>query len=124
MQGSGGAAGGLEGQDAAGRAWRCVGRGRKVSHAPAHQPPAVRNMWSVPGKEVAGKIRRKGLPVAGKIRRKGCRRGGDPTAMRLSGVVLIMDKRTIKVMSYSCKMADITEEGVSCKKTKGHSLKA
>lgn len=27
--------------------------------------------------------------------------------------VLIMDKRTIKVMSYSCKMADITEEGVS-----------
>ena len=35
MQGSGGAAGGLEGQDAAGRAWRCVGRGRKVSHAPS-----------------------------------------------------------------------------------------
>ena len=28
-------------------------------------------MWSVPGKDVAGKIRRKGLPVAGKIRRKG-----------------------------------------------------
>ena len=35
MQGSGGATGGLEGQDAAGRAWRCVGRGRKVSHAPS-----------------------------------------------------------------------------------------
>ncbi|XP_042491072.1 SNARE-interacting protein KEULE-like [Macadamia integrifolia] len=29
--------------------------------------------------------------------------------------VLIMDKVTVKVMSYSCKMADITEEGVSCK---------
>ena len=29
-------------------------------------------MWSLPGKKVAG---------------KGCRRGGDPTAMRLSGVV-------------------------------------
>ncbi|XP_077245139.1 SNARE-interacting protein KEULE-like isoform X1 [Tasmannia lanceolata] len=27
--------------------------------------------------------------------------------------VLIMDKITVKVMSYSCKMADITEEGVS-----------
>ncbi|KAK9154028.1 hypothetical protein Sjap_001508 [Stephania japonica] len=27
--------------------------------------------------------------------------------------VLIMDKVTVKVMSYSCKMADITEEGVS-----------
>ncbi|KAB1217102.1 SNARE-interacting protein KEULE [Morella rubra] len=27
--------------------------------------------------------------------------------------VLIMDKLTVKVMSYSCKMADITEEGVS-----------
>lgn len=27
--------------------------------------------------------------------------------------VLIMDKVTIKIMSYSCKMADITEEGVS-----------
>ena len=35
MQGSGRTAGGLEGQDAAGRAWRCVGRGRKVSHAPS-----------------------------------------------------------------------------------------
>ncbi|THU60436.1 hypothetical protein C4D60_Mb07t12690 [Musa balbisiana] len=30
-----------------------------------------------------------------------------------SGSVLIMDKITVKVMSYSCKMADITEEGVS-----------
>ncbi|KAL7207282.1 hypothetical protein ACSBR1_029276 [Camellia fascicularis] len=28
--------------------------------------------------------------------------------------VLIMDKVTVKIMSYSCKMADITEEGVSC----------
>jgi predicted membrane channel-forming protein YqfA (hemolysin III family) len=29
--------------------------------------------------------------------------------------VLIMDKLTVKIMSFSCKMADITEEGVSCK---------
>uniref|UniRef100_A0A2C9WAF0 Uncharacterized protein n=1 Tax=Manihot esculenta TaxID=3983 RepID=A0A2C9WAF0_MANES len=29
--------------------------------------------------------------------------------------VLIMDKLTVKVMSYACKMADITQEGVSCK---------
>ncbi|KAF7846332.1 hypothetical protein BT93_L4528 [Corymbia citriodora subsp. variegata] len=29
--------------------------------------------------------------------------------------VLIMDKLTVKIMSCSCKMADITEEGVSCK---------
>ena len=103
MQGSGRTAGGLEGQDGAERAWRGVGSGRKVGHAPSRagawvtgrrrraarggawdagfrwgfhwrvdQPPAVRNMWSVPGKEVAG---------------KGCRRGRDPTAMRLSGVV-------------------------------------
>ena len=35
MQGSGRTAGGLEGQDGAGRAWRGVGSGRKVSHAPA-----------------------------------------------------------------------------------------
>ncbi|KAK1560169.1 hypothetical protein Q3G72_023139 [Acer saccharum] len=27
--------------------------------------------------------------------------------------VLIMDKHTVKIMSYSCKMADITQEGVS-----------
>ncbi|KAF5729905.1 SNARE-interacting protein KEULE-like isoform X1 [Tripterygium wilfordii] len=27
--------------------------------------------------------------------------------------VLIMDKLTVKIMSYSCKMADITQEGVS-----------
>ncbi|KAG8058842.1 hypothetical protein GUJ93_ZPchr0002g24905 [Zizania palustris] len=27
--------------------------------------------------------------------------------------VLIMDKLTVKIMSYSCKMADITEEGIS-----------
>lgn len=26
-----------------------------------------------------------------------------------------MDKLTVKIMSCSCKMADITEEGVSCK---------
>lgn len=26
-----------------------------------------------------------------------------------------MDKLTVKIMSWSCKMADITEEGVSCK---------
>jgi hypothetical protein len=25
-----------------------------------------------------------------------------------------MDKFTVKIMSYACKMADITEEGVSC----------
>lgn len=29
--------------------------------------------------------------------------------------VLIMDKFTVKVMSYSCKMSDITDEGISCK---------
>ncbi|CAI0476761.1 unnamed protein product [Linum tenue] len=29
--------------------------------------------------------------------------------------VLIMDKLTVKIMSYACKMADITQEGVSCK---------
>lgn len=29
--------------------------------------------------------------------------------------VLIMDEMTVKVMSYSCKMADITDEGISCK---------
>ena len=29
--------------------------------------------------------------------------------------VLIMDEVTVKVMSYSCKMADITDEGISCK---------
>uniref|UniRef100_A0A2P2M8R3 Uncharacterized protein MANES_02G033100 n=1 Tax=Rhizophora mucronata TaxID=61149 RepID=A0A2P2M8R3_RHIMU len=29
--------------------------------------------------------------------------------------VLIMDKLTVKIMSHSCKMADITQEGVSCK---------
>ncbi|KAG7035604.1 SNARE-interacting protein KEULE, partial [Cucurbita argyrosperma subsp. argyrosperma] len=27
--------------------------------------------------------------------------------------VLIMDKLTVKIMSYACKMADITDEGVS-----------
>lgn len=27
-----------------------------------------------------------------------------------------MDKVTVRVMSCSCKMADITEQGVSCKK--------
>jgi syntaxin-binding protein 1 len=27
--------------------------------------------------------------------------------------VLIMDKLTVKIMSYACKMADITQEGVS-----------
>ena len=35
MQGSGRTAGGLEGQDGAGRAWRGVRSGRKVSHAPS-----------------------------------------------------------------------------------------
>jgi len=25
-----------------------------------------------------------------------------------------MDKLTVKIMSYACKMADITQEGVSC----------
>ena len=29
-----------------------------------------------------------------------------------------MDKLTVKIMSYACKMADITDEGVSCKKHK------
>lgn len=29
--------------------------------------------------------------------------------------VLIMDKVTVKVMSHSCKMADITDQGISCK---------
>jgi hypothetical protein len=28
--------------------------------------------------------------------------------------VLIMDEVTVKVMSCSCKMADITDEGISC----------
>ncbi|KAF3448419.1 hypothetical protein FNV43_RR09132 [Rhamnella rubrinervis] len=32
---------------------------------------------------------------------------------KLTWKVLIMDKLTVKIMSYSCKMADITEEGVS-----------
>ncbi|XP_058104642.1 SNARE-interacting protein KEULE-like isoform X2 [Magnolia sinica] len=36
----------------------------------------------------------------------------NPSA-RSAANVLIMDKVTIKVMSYACKMADITEEGVS-----------
>ncbi|XP_071693023.1 SNARE-interacting protein KEULE-like isoform X2 [Rutidosis leptorrhynchoides] len=31
----------------------------------------------------------------------------------ISHLVLIMDKVTIKIMSCSCKMADITDEGVS-----------
>jgi hypothetical protein len=26
-----------------------------------------------------------------------------------------MDKLTVKIMSFSCKMADVMEEGVSCK---------
>lgn len=29
-----------------------------------------------------------------------------------------MDKLTVKIMSYACKMADITDEGVSCKNQK------
>jgi len=29
-----------------------------------------------------------------------------------------MDKLTVKIMSNSCKMAHITEEGVSCKLTR------
>jgi len=29
-----------------------------------------------------------------------------------------MDKLTVKIMSHSCKMADITDEGVSCKNHK------
>ncbi|GMI75855.1 keule [Hibiscus trionum] len=32
---------------------------------------------------------------------------------RSSWKVLIMDKVTVKVMSHSCKMADITDQGVS-----------
>jgi syntaxin-binding protein 1 len=32
--------------------------------------------------------------------------------------VLIMDKLTLKIMSHSCKMVDITDEGVSCKDQK------
>lgn len=26
-----------------------------------------------------------------------------------------MDRLTVKIMSHACKMADITQEGVSCK---------
>ena len=56
-------------------AWVTVRRGRSARggawdsgcrwgfHWSVDQPSAVRNMWSVPGKEVAGKIRRKGLPA-------------------------------------------------------------
>lgn len=29
-----------------------------------------------------------------------------------------MDRVTMKVISHSCKMADITDQGVSCKKIK------
>lgn len=32
-----------------------------------------------------------------------------------------MDKVTVKIMSYSCKMPDITDEGVSCKDLLGTS---
>ncbi|OMP00590.1 Sec1-like protein [Corchorus olitorius] len=35
--------------------------------------------------------------------------GGSKSAWK----VLIMDKVTVKVMSHSCKMADITDQGVS-----------
>jgi len=35
------------------------------------------------------------------------------TDLKTTWKVLIMDKVTVKVMSYSCKMADITDEGIS-----------
>jgi hypothetical protein len=35
--------------------------------------------------------------------------------------VLIMDKFTVKIIGYACKMAEITDAGVSCKLPKpGH----
>ncbi|XP_020244221.1 SNARE-interacting protein KEULE-like isoform X1 [Asparagus officinalis] len=40
-------------------------------------------------------------------------RSAKPKDSKPSWKVLIMDKLTVKVMSYSCKMADITDEGVS-----------
>ncbi|KAK1285793.1 SNARE-interacting protein KEULE [Acorus calamus] len=38
---------------------------------------------------------------------------GSTKTSKTTWKVLIMDKVTVKVMSYACKMADITEEGVS-----------
>ncbi|RVW61622.1 Protein FAR1-related sequence 3 [Vitis vinifera] len=43
MQGSGRTAGGLEGQDGAGRAWRGVGSGRNMPHAPPRA--GARSFW-------------------------------------------------------------------------------
>lgn len=40
-------------------------------------------------------------------------RSGSTGNSKSSWKVLIMDKVTVKVMSNSCKMADITQEGVS-----------
>ncbi|KAJ8767662.1 hypothetical protein K2173_018220 [Erythroxylum novogranatense] len=40
---------------------------------------------------------------------RSAKRGDSKSAWK----VLIMDKLTVKIMSYSCKMADITQEGVS-----------
>lgn len=35
--------------------------------------------------------------------------------------VLIMDKFTVKIMAYACKMAEITDAGISCESLKpGH----
>uniref|UniRef100_A0A3Q7EK93 Uncharacterized protein n=1 Tax=Solanum lycopersicum TaxID=4081 RepID=A0A3Q7EK93_SOLLC len=41
-------------------------------------------------------------------------RTSDSGDSRSSWKVLIMDKVTVKVMSSTCKMADITDQGVSC----------
>jgi syntaxin-binding protein 1 len=43
---------------------------------------------------------------------------GDSKSSFASPKVLIMDKLTLKIMSHSCRMADITDEGVSCKDRK------
>ena len=58
MQGSGRTAGGLEGQDGAGRAWRGVGSGRKVSHAPSRA-----GAWVTIRRRRAAR----GIPVAGGV---------------------------------------------------------
>ncbi|RVX07451.1 hypothetical protein CK203_025259 [Vitis vinifera] len=82
MQGSGRTAGGLEGQDGAGRAWRGVRSGRKVSHA-----PSLRRRVGDSPEEKSGAWESVRCRSSENFAGKGCRRGGDPTAMRLSGVV-------------------------------------
>ncbi|RVW32887.1 hypothetical protein CK203_088063 [Vitis vinifera] len=73
MQGSGRTSGGLEGQDGAGRAWRGVGSGRKVSHAPARGSASGVSEYVVVSRKISPE------KVAGVVE--------IPTAMRLSGVV-------------------------------------